>query len=196
MGVTVETLTDPAARAAALPDLSRLRIAVFREWPYLYDGTLDYEERYLAHFLEDTDATLVVARDGDAIVGAATASPMTGQEAAVSKPFRDAGHDVAALSYFGESVLLPAYRGQGLGHAFFDHREAAARASGATSACFCGVVRPADHPLHPQGARDLAPFWRSRGYAPLDGMIAHYEWKDIDQLDETSHHMQFWHRAL
>lgn len=196
MGIIVETLTDPAARAAALPDLARLRIAVFREWPYLYDGTLDYEERYLAHFLEDARAILVVARDGDAIVGAATASPMAGQDTYVSEPFRDAGHDVGTLSYFGESVLLPAYRGQGLGHAFFDHREAAARASAAMAACFCGVIRPADHPLRPQGGRDLAPFWRARGYAPLDGMVAHYDWKDIDQLEETSHPMQFWHRTL
>ncbi|MBO9579414.1 MAG: GNAT family N-acetyltransferase [Sphingobium sp.] len=196
MAVTVETLANPAARAAALPDLARLRIAVFREWPYLYDGTFDYEERYLAHFLEDAGAILVIARDGDAIVGVATASPMAGQERALSKPFADAGHDVATLSYFGESVLLPAYRGRGLGHAFFDHREAAARASGAASACFCGIIRPADHPLRPGGARNLAPFWRARGYAPLDGMVAHYDWKDIDQPEETPHPMQFWHRAL
>ena len=34
--------------SSVLPDLARLRIIVFRDWPYLYDGTLDYEERYLA----------------------------------------------------------------------------------------------------------------------------------------------------
>jgi hypothetical protein len=40
------------------------------------------------------------------------------------------------------------------------------------------------------------PFWRARGYQPLDGMIAHYDWKDIDQLEESRHPMQFWHRML
>lgn len=196
MGVIVETLTDVGARAIALPDLSRLRMAVFREWPYLYDGTLDYEREYLAHFLDDPAAILVVARDGDVIVGAATASPMAGQEDSIRRPFEDADHDIAALSYFGESVLLPGYRGRGIGHAFFDHREAAARKAGATAATFCGVIRPADHPLRPEGARDLSPFWRSRGYVPLEGMIGHYDWKDIDQPDETRHPMQFWHRQL
>ena len=29
-----------------LPDLARLRMTVFRDWPYLYDGTLEYEEKY------------------------------------------------------------------------------------------------------------------------------------------------------
>ena len=194
--VSVETLRDPTVRAAALDDLARLRIAVFRAWPYLYDGTLDYERRYLARFIEAPDAVLVVARAGDTIVCVATASLMREQDEAFREPFEVRGHDVARLFYFGESVLLPDYRGQGIGHAFFDQREAAARAAGATASCFCGIVRPDDHPLRPGDARDLAPFWRARGYAPIKGAIAHYDWKDIDQPGETSHPMQFWHRAL
>jgi GNAT superfamily N-acetyltransferase len=194
--IVVETLKDRDARAAALDDLARLRIAVFREWPYLYAGTLDYERRYLAHFLDGKDAVLVVARDGASIIGAATASPMAGQAEAFRTPLEALGHDTAGLFYFGESVLLPSYRGHGLGHAFFDAREAAARAASASAACFCGVIRPADHPLKPSEARDLGPFWRKRGYAPVEGAIARYDWQDIDQAEETSHPMQFWHRTL
>jgi hypothetical protein len=114
----------------------------------------------------------------------------------VREPFEQAGHDLERLFYFGESVLLPAWRGRGIGHAFFDHRGAGARAAGASAACFCGVVRPADHPLRPENARNLAPFWRARGYTPMEGMIAHYDWRDIDQSEETRHLMQFWHRVL
>jgi len=195
-GITVETLTDPAARETALPALARLRIAVFREWPYLYDGSLDYERDYLGLFLQGDGAVLVVARDGEAIVGVATASPMAGQDADLRQPFADAGHDVGRLFYFGESVLLSGYRGHGLGHRFFDAREAAARAAGAEAACFCAVVRPEDHPLRPESARTHDVFWRGRGYEPLPGITAHYDWKDIDQPEETRHPMQFWHRTL
>ncbi len=42
----VEALTGDALRGA-LPDVARLRIEVFRAWPYLYDGDLAYEEAYL-----------------------------------------------------------------------------------------------------------------------------------------------------
>ena len=42
--IRVERLTG-AALAAALPDVARLRIAVFRAYPYLYDGDAAYEER-------------------------------------------------------------------------------------------------------------------------------------------------------
>lgn len=35
--LTGDTLTS------ALDDVARLRISVFRDWPYLYDGDLEYE---------------------------------------------------------------------------------------------------------------------------------------------------------
>ena len=39
-------------------------------------------------------------------------------------------------------------------------------------------------------------FWAKRGYAPVEGLTATYSWKDIDQKDETVHHMQFWMKKL
>ncbi len=37
----------PADRAAAIPGFGALRVAVFRAWPYLYDGDAAYEADYL-----------------------------------------------------------------------------------------------------------------------------------------------------
>lgn len=191
MTVSIRPLTAGEIDAA-LPALGRLRIAVFREWPYLYEGTEAHERDYVRTFAEAPEAVLVAAFDGEAIVGAATASPMAAQDAAVLACFPEpAGH-----FYFGESVLLPEYRGRGIGHAFFDHREAQARACGAKVAAFCGVVRPANHPLRPADFRPLDDFWRGRGYAPVPGLVSSYTWKDIDQPAETPHPMQFWTRAL
>jgi hypothetical protein len=47
-----------------LDDLARLRIAVFRDWPYLYDGDLAYERRYLELYTNPR-AIVVGAFDGD-----------------------------------------------------------------------------------------------------------------------------------
>ena len=66
---TVESLTGEAIRSV-LPDLARLRIAVFRDWPYLYDGNLEYEQTYLDKFARANGAVCVIARDGPTIVGA------------------------------------------------------------------------------------------------------------------------------
>jgi GNAT superfamily N-acetyltransferase len=182
---------------SVLGDLARLRMTVFRDWPYLYDGTLEYEEQYLAKLAAAKDAVCVVARDGDQIVGASTAAPMRGHADEFAAPFEKAGYDLDKIFYCGESVLLKSHRGHGLGNAFFDQREAQARRLGGfTHSTFCRVVRPDDHALKPADYRPLDPFWKKRGYAPVDGLLAKYQWKDIDQAEETDHQMQFWMKAL
>ena len=41
-------LLHGAAIAPYIDDLARLRLSVFREFPYLYDGTPEYEADHLA----------------------------------------------------------------------------------------------------------------------------------------------------
>ncbi len=89
-------------------------------------------------------------------MGAATAAPMADHAAEFAAPFRACGIDLADVYYFGESVLLPEWRGHGIGHAFFDRREARARELGFPLASFCAVIRPADHPARPAGYSPLA----------------------------------------
>lgn len=192
MNVEVRSLIDPEERWAAIPALSDLRIAVFRSWPYLYDGTAEYEAEYLAEFVREPGSVLVVACDAGAIIGASTASPLTGQKPEIQDPFRVKGINAAQIFYFGESVLLPQYQGQGIGHQFFDAREDAARAAGAHQTAFCAVIRPDDHPMRPEAPRDLNPFWRARGYTPVDGLTGTLKWQDLGDDFESPHHMQFW----
>jgi GNAT superfamily N-acetyltransferase len=196
MPITTERLTG-AAMADALPALARLRISVFHDWPYLYEGSLAYEENYLRDFAASDGAVIVAARDGDAIVGAATGSPMAHHAEEFGAPFKAAGYDIGRIFYFGESVLSASHRGRGLGHVFFAEREAHARLLGGfTHTAFCGVIRPADHPARPVDYAPLDPFWTKRGYTKLDGMITSFAWTDIGDRAKTEKPMQFWMRAL
>ena len=181
---------------AALDDVAGLRIAVFRDWPYLYDGTLDYERQYLATYRETPGALLVGAFDLGRLVGASTSTPMEDHAAEFAAPFQRLGIPLTEILYGAESVLLPAYRGQGIGHRFFDLREAHARAMGRKYVAFCSVQRPADHPMRPANARTNDAFWRGRGYAPLPGVVAEFSWRDLGDTAETQKPLQFWIRAL
>ncbi|MEM6422122.1 MAG: GNAT family N-acetyltransferase, partial [Pseudomonadota bacterium] len=163
MALTIRDLA-PAEVPDRLGDIARLRIAVFRDWPYLYDGDPAYEEAYLRPYAESPDALVVAAFDGEALVGCATAAPMEDHAEAFAAALETAGLKAHDVYYCAESVLLPAYRGQGAGHAFFDRREAKARALGRPWCCFCAVIRPADHPLRPADYRPLDGFWQKRGY--------------------------------
>lgn len=180
-----------------LPDLARLRIAVFREFPYLYEGSQDYEERYLRTYAEVSDSVVIVALDGEQVVGAATALPLRNEPDDLTRPFVEHGHLVEEVFYFGESLLLPAYRGQGLGVAFFREREAAALAFPTIRrAAFCAVIRPADHPRRPAAYVPLDAFWRRRGYERVEGMVGSIAWRELDEPAETPKPMQFWTKRL
>lgn len=192
MSLTVKPLTGEAL-TAALPDLARLRIAVFREWPYLYEGDEAYERRYLAGY-GAPGAILVAALDGGRIVGAATGMALSEHEDGAGVTGLPVPAD--AVFYCAESVLLPEHRGQGAGHRFFDLREEHARALGLTHSVFCAVRRAADHPARPEGHRELGGFWRRRGYAPVDGATLVIDWRDVGEAREAPHTLDVWMRAL
>jgi len=194
-GLTMAILTG-AAIAEAIPDVAALRIAVFRDFPYLYDGDLAYERAYLATLSESPRAITVIARHGARIVGASTGVPLIEAGAEWAAPFRAAGLPVENRFYCAESVLLTPWRGLGIGHAFFDARESHARGLGMTEACFCSVIRPENHPARPAGYRSNHVFWKKRGYAPLSGIIARFPWCDIGEATETEKQLQFWGRRL
>ena len=182
--------------AALLEPLADLRIRVFREFPYLYDGDAAYEARYLRRFAEAPEALIVAALAGEQLVGAATALPLSHEHDDFKKPFERRGIDPRAVFYLAESVLLPAYRGQGIGHDFFDRREAAGQRLGYGLAAFCAVVRPADDPRRPSDYRPLDGFWRGRGYRPMEGLTTTFRWKEVGEVRETAQPMQFWLRKF
>jgi GNAT superfamily N-acetyltransferase len=180
-----------------LPDLARLRIRVFREFPYLYNGDLSYERWYLSTFADAPDGIVVVVFDGERVVGAATGMPLASGHDAFLKPFRERNMPVETIFYFGESVLDPAYRGRGIGHVFFDHRESHARGLCRFSeTCFLAVDRPLDHPRRPSDYRPLDGFWRRRGYEPEPGFVCHFPWRDLDEAQESPKPMRLWRRRL
>jgi GNAT superfamily N-acetyltransferase len=176
-----------------IPELARLRIEVFRDFPYLYDGTLDYEKKYLQTYIDHPESVIVLAFDDDKIVGASTAIPMKYETEGLKKPFLEQGYDLDEVFYCSESVLNKAYRGLGLGVRFFEEREAhAAELGGFKNITFCCVERPVDHPRRPADYMPLDNFWNKRGYVKHPELKTTYMWKDLDETEETAKPMTFW----
>lgn len=76
-----------------LDDLARLRIEVFRSFPYLYDGDMAYERRYLDTYARSPDSLFVLALDGETVVGAATGIPMDHETDDFKGPFIEQGYE-------------------------------------------------------------------------------------------------------
>ena len=194
--LSVRALTGDALDAS-LDDLARLRIAVFHDWPYLYDGTLAYERAYLASYRDAPGALLVAAFDGDTLIGASTSTRMEDHAEAFATAFQTTGIALTDILYGAESVVLPPYRGLGLGHRFFELREAHARQMGRAYVAFASVNRDAaPHPKRPETFRTNDAFWTSQGYAVVSGVKAEFGWKDLGDTVETIKPLQFWMRRV
>lgn len=179
--------------------LASLRIEVFREFPYLYDGTLDYEKEYLKTYYKAKDAFAVMVRDinTQTFVAATTSIRASEEVEAFRKPFEDFGYNPYEVFYFAESVVLADYRNIGIGKEFFKRRESFARSiAGIRHLSFCAVERPDKHPLKPAQYKDLSEYWARQGFFKVEGLITQFAWKDISEDAETAKNMQFYMKNL
>ncbi len=181
-----------------LEHVARLRIAVFRDFPYLYDGDMAYERDYLQALSHAAGGVLVLALDPAGVpVGASTGMPLLQAEDAIRLPFEQANLAEDRIFYCGESVLLPAWRGRGLGHRFFDEREAHARSlPGMRTSAFASVVRAANDPRRPADYHSNHAFWQRRGYREHPQLHAVLAWKDVGEATQSEHALTIWLREL
>ncbi|WP_242469399.1 GNAT family N-acetyltransferase [Rhabdochromatium marinum] len=194
--ITIAPITGPEL-LAKLPAVAALRIEVFREYPYLYDGDLEYETRYLRTYAEHLDSVIVLAMDGDQVIGASTAVPMRHAGADICDPFRAYGIDPERVFYLGESIILPPYRGRGIGARFFEERERhAERLGGFDYHAFCAVERPRDDPRIPINYRYLHNFWNRCGYHRVPGLYTSFSWREIGEIQESPKPMVFWLKPM
>lgn len=174
-----------------IPPLGQLRIDVFKDFPYLYDGSIEYEQEYLQTYVQNPLSIAFVVFDDQKLVGATTGMPLSGIAKSIQQSFIDRELNTDEIFYFGESIVLPEYRGRGLGNLFFDVRENHALENGFKITTFCSVVRPEDHPLRPLNYRSNNDFWKKRGYTEQD-YYCKMSWLDRNETEETEKELLFW----
>lgn len=177
--------------------LGELRIQMFQDFPYLYDGDLDYEKEYLQTYIKAERSFLFAVFDKEKMVGATTCIPLKDETLEVREPFIKNGIEIEEVCYFGESILLKKYRGLGLGNRFFDERESFAKSYvDFKMTCFCAVERSVNHPLRPEGYLPLNSFWTKRGYLKEDLLKSKFKWKDINESVESEKTMTYWIKKI
>jgi GNAT superfamily N-acetyltransferase len=178
-------------------DLAKLRIAVFRSFPYLYEGSVEYEKTYLQTYVDSDKSFLFAVYDGKEMVGATTCVPLIDEMPEIKNPLHEKGYSIEKIFYFGESILLKDYRGKGLGHRFFDEREGHARSFGTfEKTCFFSVLREEDHPAIPHDYRTNDAFWQKKGYEKHSEIQSKIEWPDIGEGKSTAKTLVCWMKNL
>lgn len=179
-----------------IPELAKLRIEIFKSYPYLYDGDLDYEHNYLDTYVKCKESIMVIILDQDKVVGASSAIPLEFETIEFQKPFLENGINIKDVFYFGESVLQIAYRGRGIYRHLFKEREAAAIEYGSKLAAFAAIERPLNDPKRPKGYVPLNSVWERFGYEKHPELCMYYEWKEIGEVRQTPKPLIFWLKQL
>lgn len=191
-----EQLLTGAAIADVLDDLATLRLDIFREYPYLYEGRREDELNYLGTYAEAPDACVILAYDGSAVIGATTGMPFIHEDAQLRDAFAGTALPLDEVYYVGELLFRPAYRNSGLGRKLLDRLGIHIRSLGRYRTLTCATVeRPTDHPLRPRDYIHITRFLARTGFARLSGVTTHFIWRETDGV-KRDHPMQFWSKDL
>ena len=173
--------------------VAKLRIAIFRNYPYLYEGTLSYEERYLRFYSQTEGSILVIAEDHDQIAGAVTGLPLVESMEEIRQVFMDKGILCEQIFYLGEILLLPEYRNQKIGYGMYREFEQAVKNKGVfKELALCEILREENDIKKPIGYKSLDNFWQRQHFVKQRDMVAYFSWREIGALEETKHPMVFW----
>ena len=191
-----EQLLTGTAIADARDEVATLRLEIFREYPYLYQGRREDELKYLGTYAEAPDACVILAYDGDAVIGAVAGMPLIHEDAQMLDAFAGTAFPLDEAYYVGELLFLPAYRNGGLGQKLLARLESHIRSLGGYRTLTCATVeRPDDHPLRPRDYIPITRFLARTGFARLPGVTTHFMWRETDGI-VRDHPMQFWGKQL
>ncbi len=182
--------------AEQIEELGQFRIAIFRDWPYLYDGNMPYERDYLSRYARCESSFVLVGRDAHGIRYACTAIPLKHELPQFQQSFLERQIPVDNKFYLGEIMVRRELRGQGMGRLLMNKALSTIAELNHPSAevVLATVIRPSTHPLKPADYNASDHLWTKSGFARRDDLVMTLDWKDIDQERETTKEMVYWLR--
>ena len=173
-----------------IDDLGRFRMEIFREYPYLYDGSIEYERVYLSRYSRNPESLLLILQDDRGILGACTGMPLTSEDIGFQNTF--VGENKDEIYYIGEIMLRADSRGQGLGSSLLSTALSLIDLTRFKKVSLCTVDRGLNHPRRPVNYCPPDYLWEKYGFVKSSNHLAYLGWKDIGHEIETDKPMNIW----
>ncbi|MBI3771803.1 MAG: GNAT family N-acetyltransferase [Gammaproteobacteria bacterium] len=170
--------------------LGRFRIEIFREYPYLYEGSLEYERKYLSRYSRNPNSILVMIPDEKGLVGACTGVPLLEESQEFKALF--AGESLHEIYYIGEVMVRANARGKGIGTKLLATALSAIDPEKYKTICLAAVDRGNNHPSCPKQYAAPDSLWRKFGFEKHEHLVVTFTWKDVGDVVETEKPMQVW----
>ena len=155
---------------------------VFYDYPYRYDGKSEGYTESIKEHAKSANGYVVLAMDGEKVVGVATGIPLS--ESGVTLP----GVDPSSVYYLCELLLLPEYRGQGLGTKMGREIEHFAKEHGYTLLALTSMEAP--------GYTSAHTAFKKLGYTKHPDKYYETSWVHVGETEPTSHRLFFWTRPI
>lgn len=180
-----------------LDAFGKLRITIFREYPYLYDSDPEVEKNYLKNYAQNKESLFILAKNQDKLIGCLSSIPFKGiAHESWAKPLQS--HlPIASIFYLGDMLVLKEHRNRGIGTKMYNRFEEEVRKMHKfTQIAFIEVIRPNDDPKRPKHYHTLDPFWEKKGYIKHPELTSCISYKEIGESTETEHAFHFQIKTL
>jgi GNAT superfamily N-acetyltransferase len=177
-----------------IDELGRFRIEIFKEFPYLYEGDLEYERKYLSRYPESPEGILILTKDTRGLIGACTGIPLQDEDTEFVKPFQTV--NIEEIFYIGEVMVRADSRGKGLGTMLLSKMLDLITGSRFKTACFYTVDRGINHPLRPNNYNSSESLWKRFGFVKDPEKLVYFRWKDLGHSTKTDKPMNVWIKKL
>lgn len=177
--------------------VATLRLTIFKEYPYLYDGTIQTEKNYLKNYARSKNSLTILVKDGEKIVGAITGMPLVEMEETFVTPFYKNQLPIHPFYYLGEVLLFKEYRGQGIEKRLYNTFEEWLKNKNEWSKiAVAELKRDKNDPRRPKDYVDMHDFWESLGFKEHPEVILEMPYKEIGSKEVIPHSLIFLFKQL
>jgi hypothetical protein len=195
MNLEIKSLDGESAREF-FNEIAQIRIDLFREFPYLYDGSIEYEREYLETYFKSKNSKIILGLDKGKIVAFSSSISLNEEIEEIKAPFLNRNLDISQYHYIGEVMIKNEYRNLSLPLEFERIHKEFATQKGHSKLVFMTVRRELNDISRPYKYKDPEKLWRYIGYKILDNMNIEMSWKRIDTGKDENNVLDIWQKNL
>lgn len=178
-------------------DIADLRICCFREYPYLYDGTVQGEQEYLEIYFRTENSVFVIVIENQKVVGVITGIPIEEFLSPLLNLLDENEIATDSIFYFGDMILCKRLRGKGIGHQMYKKFEEWVRSKKKYKEIVgCTIIRPYDDLRKPKNYVSLDGYWIKKGFVKHPKLVVWFPWREVGTNKEIQHPLCIWSKNL
>ena len=179
-------------------DITQLSLQIYREYPYLYEGTEEEYLPFIQRYSESNDGIASILFDDKKLIGVCIGMPLNemrdnylGNFSSITK------EELDSLYYLGEFLLLKQYRSQGNGKQMYTSFEnEVIKKSLYKTLCFCKIQEFLEHPSQPDNYFSMNNFWKQSEYVAREDLSFNVDWVNVNETTLSPHQLYFWFKPL